>query len=145
MGLRLDVAERGGDQVAVARDVTIAVGERTLIKSFTGTIQRGEVVGFVGPNGSGKSTFLRALVGDRDIIGGELRLGGSVQPSYYRQDMAQVPLDRTLFEVISDLQAAVGAPDGAGPPRALRLFRRRSRSGAPIRCRAARERVSRWR
>ena len=104
MGLRLDVGERGGDQVAVARDVTINVGDRTLIKGFTSTIQRGEVVGFVGPNGSGKSTFLRALTGDRDINGGELRLGGSVQPSYYRQDMAQVPTDRTLYEVISDLR-----------------------------------------
>ena len=104
MGLRLELSERGGDQVAVARDVTIAIGERTLIRTFTGTIQRGEVVGFVGPNGSGKSTFLRALVGDREITEGELRLGGSVIPSYYRQDMAQVPVDRTLFEVISDLR-----------------------------------------
>ena len=104
MGLRLDVGERGGDQVAVAKDVTIAVGERTLIKNFTSTIQRGEVIGFVGPNGSGKTSFLRALVGDQTTTGGELRLGGSVEPSYYRQDMAQVPTDRTLFEVISDLR-----------------------------------------
>ncbi|MEX2110365.1 MAG: ABC-F family ATP-binding cassette domain-containing protein [Gemmatimonadaceae bacterium] len=104
MALRLDVSERGGDQVAIARDVTIAVGERTLIKGFTGTIQRGEIVGFVGPNGSGKSTFLRALIGDWETTRGELRLGGSVRPSYYRQDMAQVPLDRTLFQVISELR-----------------------------------------
>jgi ATP-binding cassette, subfamily F, member 3 len=104
MGLRLDVAERGGDQVVVARDVTLTVENRTLIKDFTATIQRGEVVGFVGPNGSGKSTFLRALMGEREISAGELRIGGSVRPSYYRQDMAQVPVDRSLYEVISDLR-----------------------------------------
>lgn len=104
MGLRLDVAERGGDQVVVARDVTISVGPRTLIKDFTATIQRGEIVGFVGPNGSGKSTLLRALMGEREVTSGELKIGGSVQPSYYRQDMAQVPFDRTLYEVISDLR-----------------------------------------
>jgi ATP-binding cassette, subfamily F, member 3 len=104
MGLRLDVAERGGDQVVVARDVTISIGDRTLIKDFTATIQRGEIVGFVGPNGSGKSTFLRALTGERDVTSGELKIGGSVRPSYYRQDMAQVPFDRTLYEVISDLR-----------------------------------------
>ena len=104
MGLRLDVAERGGDQVVVARDVTLAIGNRTLVKNFTATIQRGEVVGFVGPNGSGKSTFLRALMGEREVSGGELRIGGSVRSSYYRQDMAQVPVDRTLYEVISDLR-----------------------------------------
>ncbi len=104
MGLRLDVAERGGDQVAVAREVTLQVEERILISSFTATIQRGDVVGFVGPNGSGKSTFLRALMGEREVSGGELRIGGSVRASYYRQDMAQVPLDRTLYDVISDLR-----------------------------------------
>ncbi len=104
MGLRLDLSERGGDQVALARDVTIAVEGRTLIKGFTATIQRGEVVGFVGPNGSGKSTFLRALVGEREAATGELRIGGSVRPSYYRQDMAQVPIDRTLYDVINELR-----------------------------------------
>lgn len=104
MGLRLDLAERGGDQVAIARDVTLAVEGRTLIKGFTATIQRGEVVGFVGPNGSGKSTLLRALMGEREPTTGELRIGGSVRPSYYRQDMAQVPTDRTLYDVINELR-----------------------------------------
>jgi ATP-binding cassette subfamily F protein 3 len=104
MGLRLEVNERGGDQVAIARDVTLAVEGRTLIKGFTATIQRGEVVGFVGPNGSGKSTFLRALIGEREPASGELRIGGSVRPSYYRQDMAQVPINQTLYEVINELR-----------------------------------------
>jgi ATP-binding cassette subfamily F protein 3 len=104
MGLRLDVGERGGDQVVVARNVTLEVEGRTLVKNFTATIRRGEVVGFVGPNGSGKSTFLRALTGERETSAGELRIGGSVQPSYYRQDMAQVPIDRTLYDVISELR-----------------------------------------
>jgi ATP-binding cassette subfamily F protein 3 len=104
LGLRIDISERGGDQVAIARDVTLDVEGRTLISAFTATIQRGDVVGFVGPNGSGKSTFLRALMGEREVSGGELRIGGSVRPSYYRQDMAQVPMDRTLYDVISELR-----------------------------------------
>jgi ATP-binding cassette subfamily F protein 3 len=104
MGLRLDASERGGDQVAIARGVTLEIGGRTLISNFTGTIQRGDVVGFVGPNGSGKSTFLRTLMGESAVSAGELRLGGSVRPSYYRQDMTQVPLDRTLYEVITELR-----------------------------------------
>jgi ATP-binding cassette, subfamily F, member 3 len=104
LGLRIDISERGGDQVAIARDVTLDVEGRTLISGFTATIQRGDVVGFVGPNGSGKSTFLRALIGEGEVSAGELRIGGSVRPSYYRQDMAQVPLDRTLYEVIGELR-----------------------------------------
>jgi ATP-binding cassette subfamily F protein 3 len=104
LGLRLELSERGGDQVVVADHLTLEVEGRTLISNFSATVRRGDVVGFVGPNGSGKSTFLRALVGERSVSSGELRVGGSVQPSYYRQDMAQVPLDRTLYEVISDLR-----------------------------------------
>lgn len=104
MGLTLDLSERGGDQVAVARGLTLGVDGRTLIEDFTATIQRGDIIGFIGPNGSGKSTFLRALMGEHPIVEGQLKLGGSIQPSYYRQDMAQVPRDRTLYEVISELR-----------------------------------------
>ena len=110
MALRLDVAERGGDQVVVARDATIAVPDphagapRTLIEHFTARLTRGEVLGLVGPNGSGKSTLLRALVGERPVDGGELQLGGSISVAYYRQDLAQVPLGKTLYEIISDLR-----------------------------------------
>ncbi len=102
--LSLDLTERGGDQVAVSRGVTIEVESRILISDFSGTIQRGDVIGFIGPNGSGKSTFLRSLMGERGIISGELRLGGSIIPAFYRQDLAQVPTDRTLYEVIAGLR-----------------------------------------
>ena len=104
LGLRLDLSERGGDQVAVARDLTLGVDGRTLIENFTGTIQRGDIVGFIGPNGSGKSTFLRALLGEHPVAAGELKLGGSIQPGYYRQDMTQVPRGKSLYEVISELR-----------------------------------------
>ena len=104
MGLALDLSERGGDQVAIVRGVKLGVDGRTLIEDLTTTIQRGDIIGFIGPNGSGKSTFLRALMGEHPVSDGELRLGGSIQPSYYRQDMAQVPRDRSLYEVISELR-----------------------------------------
>ena len=104
MALRLDVGERGGDQVAVAKSVSLTVEGRPLIEKFTSVIQRGDVVGFIGPNGSGKSTLLRALAGERAADSGELRVGNSVTVSYYRQDMAQIPMTRTLYEIIGDLR-----------------------------------------
>jgi ATP-binding cassette subfamily F protein 3 len=104
MGLALDAGERGGDQVVIAKDVTVGVDGRTLIEKFSGTIRRGDIVGLIGPNGSGKSTFLRALMGEHRLAAGELRLGGSIRPSYYRQDMAQIPRDRPLYDVISELK-----------------------------------------
>lgn len=104
MALRLEFAERGGDQVVVAKNVSLNVENRPLIQSFSAIIQRGDVVGFIGPNGSGKSTFLRALAGHRSVDSGELREGGSVRSAYYRQDMGQIPAAKSLYDIIHDLR-----------------------------------------
>lgn len=104
MALRLDAGERGGDQVVVADHVTIGIGERVLIEDFTTSLKRGETVGLLGPNGAGKSTLLRTLLGEHEIVGGELRLGGSIKAGYYRQDLSQVPLDKSMYDVIADLR-----------------------------------------
>jgi ATP-binding cassette subfamily F protein 3 len=104
MALRLDVAERGGDQVAVADHVTIAVGGRTLIERFSGRVMRGDRLGIIGPNGAGKSTLLRALVGERAPDAGELRVGNSIRVAYYDQQLGQVPLDKPLYDVIAELR-----------------------------------------
>jgi ATP-binding cassette subfamily F protein 3 len=104
MALRFEVAERGGDQVVSARDVSVGIGTRTLIDRFSGTLERTGVLGILGPNGTGKSTLLRALLGEHPTQRGELRLGASITAGYYRQDLSQVPLDRTLYDVIAGLR-----------------------------------------
>jgi ATP-binding cassette, subfamily F, member 3 len=104
MSLQLDTGERGGDQVAVAKSVSIKIEDRSLIENFTSVIQRGDVVGFIGPNGSGKSTLLRALAGERETDSGELRVGNSITFAHYRQDMAQIPMTSTLYEIIAELR-----------------------------------------
>jgi ATP-binding cassette subfamily F protein 3 len=104
MAVRFDAGDRGGDRVAIAERATIGVGERILVEELTATLMRGDTLGILGPNGSGKSTLIKALVGLHPITRGELRLGGGIVVGYYRQDLAQVPLDKTLYEVINDLR-----------------------------------------
>ncbi len=104
MALRLDVAERGGDQVVVAEHVTIGIGDRVLIEDFTTALKRGQTVGLIGPNGAGKSTLIRTLLGEHEIVSGELRLGGSIRPAFYRQDLSQVPMNKSMYDVIADLR-----------------------------------------
>jgi ATP-binding cassette subfamily F protein 3 len=104
MALRFEVAERGGDQVLSAKNVSVGVGTRTLVERFTGTLERTGVLGILGRNGAGKSTFLKALLGEHPTHGGDLQLGTSITWGYYRQDLSQVPLTRTLYDVIAGLR-----------------------------------------
>lgn len=102
--MRLDIAERGGDLVIVADKVKLGVDDRVLIEDFTVSLKRGETVGLIGPNGAGKSTLLRALLGEHELMSGELRLGGSIKAAYYRQDLGQVPMNKSMYDVIADLR-----------------------------------------
>ncbi|MBA3344035.1 MAG: ABC-F family ATP-binding cassette domain-containing protein [Gemmatimonadales bacterium] len=108
MALRLQADERGGDQVLVADGVRLTVEQRVLVAGFSVRLTRGDVVGLVGPNGAGKSTLLRAIAGERSTDGGEIRVPDSVRIAYYRQDLAQVPADRSLYDIIAELRPGWG-------------------------------------
>src|SRR5262249_56738612 len=71
-------------------------------------LRRGELVGLVGANGSGKSTLLRTVAGERTTSGGAVRIPDSLKVAHFRQDLAQVPADSTLYEIIADLRPAWG-------------------------------------
>ncbi len=104
MAFSLDVRERGGDRVVYCDQLDVAVEGRTLVKGFHATAMRGDVVAIVGPNGAGKSTLLRTILGERDPNTGEARLGGSITAAHFRQDLAQVPMGTTIYDVINDLR-----------------------------------------
>ena len=104
MSVRFEAKERGGDQVIVAEGVRIAFGERVLLDHFANIVRRGEVIGLIGANGSGKSTLLQAITGSRPLEAGKLRVPDSITAGYYRQDLGEVPRDKTLFDIIYDLR-----------------------------------------
>jgi ATP-binding cassette subfamily F protein 3 len=108
MSLRLEAEARSGDQVLMAENVRVAVGDQVLVDHFSARVGRGDVIGFIGPNGAGKTTLLRAFVGERPVDGGEVRIPDSVRVAHYRQDLAQVPPDRSLYELINDLRPSWG-------------------------------------
>ena len=108
MSLRFEAEARGGDQVLVAEGLRVGVEGRVLLNGFSARVQRGDVIGFIGANGSGKTTLLRAIVGERPPEAGEVRIPESVRAAHYRQDLAQVPADRSLYDLINDLRPSWG-------------------------------------
>jgi ATP-binding cassette, subfamily F, member 3 len=104
MAVRFETRARGGDQVLVTERLGVAVPDRVLLEDFSTSIRRGDVIGLVGPNGTGKSTLLATVLGERPPASGSSRIGQSIQVAYYRQDLAQVPGDRSIYDIINDLR-----------------------------------------
>jgi ABC-type Mn2+/Zn2+ transport system ATPase subunit len=55
--------EAAGAELITARDLTLAYGERPVLRGVSLTVRAGEFWFLLGPNGAGKSTLLRAVLG----------------------------------------------------------------------------------
>ena len=102
MSLNFEVGERGGDQVVAIKDLRVEVPGRVLVEDFSAVLRRNDFVALVGPNGAGKSSFISTLLGDRAPAGGDARIGGSITPAWFRQDLADLPLRKSMFDAIQE-------------------------------------------
>ena len=56
--------------------LTVAYGEKTVLREVCLDVSGGELLGLVGPNGAGKSTLIRAASGVIKILGGHITFKG---------------------------------------------------------------------
>jgi ATP-binding cassette, subfamily F, member 3 len=84
---------RSGRTVVETRGLEVAAGDKHLLHDVGLALERAEHVALVGPNGSGKTTLLETLLGIREPVAGDVRLGHGVVPAYFSQH--EVELDET--------------------------------------------------
>jgi ATP-binding cassette subfamily F protein uup len=100
--LEQHAATESGALVFEAEHLGIEFDGRTVIRDFSGRIMRGDRIGLVGPNGAGKSTLIKALLGEIPVQHGRVHSGSRLEVAYYDQERAQLDLDKSVMQNISD-------------------------------------------
>lgn len=72
------------------RNLTLHVGERTLVRDLSFQLGSGEIWCLLGPNGSGKTTFLHALVDLHKTQSGLVRLAGKALDAWPLAEAARL-------------------------------------------------------
>ncbi|WP_068263365.1 ABC-F family ATP-binding cassette domain-containing protein [Janibacter limosus] len=91
---RMAVARLGKDVIDL-EDVSLAFGERTILRNITWRIAPGERTGILGANGVGKSTLLALIAGDLEPSTGRVKRGKTVQFGFLDQQFSQLQEIRT--------------------------------------------------
>jgi ATP-binding cassette ChvD family protein len=92
---------RLGDLVLEAEHLTKGYGDRLLIDDLNFSLPPAGIVGVIGPNGAGKTTLFRMITGQEKPDDGELKLGQTVQLSYFDQSRDSLDPDKTIYEEIT--------------------------------------------
>ncbi len=103
---------RLGDKVLEADDVSLAFGDRPLLRHVTWRLGPGDRVALVGVNGSGKTTLVRLLAGDLQPDAGEVQRGETVRLAFLSQDTAEVPGHLRLLEAVEEIRGRATLADG---------------------------------
>ena len=84
------------NELVLLKNLTIRIGDRTLLEPFTYTVCRGQRLIIAGPNGAGKSTLMQVLDGKRRPSGGMVRLGTGARPSIFAQQQNRLGQGRVI-------------------------------------------------
>lgn len=108
--LKLFPLSHPSHRVIDCKDVSIAYGQREILKNLTFSLESGEILALTGKNGSGKSSVFRMLTGEIAPASGELRLASNLILSIVPQQASlqgplrdfihQSGIDETLFKTI---------------------------------------------
>ncbi|MDT4943499.1 MAG: transport system ATP-binding/permease protein, partial [Pseudonocardiales bacterium] len=102
--LRSLAQRRLGRSVYDVEDVTMRVGDRTLLDHVTWHVGPGDRIGVIGVNGSGKTHVLRLLAGEITPTSGTVRIGQTVHVGYLSQDVTELPGNLRVIEAVQEVR-----------------------------------------
>jgi ATP-binding cassette subfamily F protein uup len=102
--LRSLAQRRLGRSVYDVEDVTMKVGDRTLLEHVTWHVGPGDRIGIIGVNGSGKTHLLRLLAGELAPTSGTVRIGQTVHAGHLSQEVTELPGNLRLLEAVREVR-----------------------------------------
>ncbi|MBQ1986154.1 MAG: ABC-F family ATP-binding cassette domain-containing protein [Clostridia bacterium] len=96
-------SQRGGNDVLIAEDLSLAFGANHLFRNVNLDIKRGEKVFLIGPNGCGKTSLLKILLDVYAETFGEHRFGANIDIGYYDQAQGNLDDSKTVIDEIWDI------------------------------------------
>jgi ATP-binding cassette subfamily F protein uup len=105
-------AARLGDRVLDAVGVSIAFGEKQLLRKATWRLGPGDRFALVGVNGSGKSTVMNLLDGSLVPLSGVVERGATVRLAHLSQDTVEVPGHLNVLEALEEVRGVARLSGG---------------------------------
>ncbi len=99
-GIEFAASGRQTKRLVELDDVTMRLGEKTIVEHLSFLIAGGMKVGLVGPNGSGKTTLLRLITGELPPTEGTVQKAPSLRTVYFSQ-MRELPTGVTLRRALA--------------------------------------------
>ncbi|WP_447643015.1 MULTISPECIES: ABC-F family ATP-binding cassette domain-containing protein [Chitinophagaceae] len=99
--LQLDVKmSRLGGKIIELKKIYKSFGDKTILKGFDYTFNKGERVGVIGKNGVGKSTFVNILQGLEAVDSGKLNIGETVVFGNFSQTGLEIKENVRVIEYV---------------------------------------------
>ncbi|WP_299498962.1 ATP-binding cassette domain-containing protein [uncultured Roseobacter sp.] len=99
--MALDAGPKSGRKVIEAMGISKTFGEKSILKPFSLTVQRGDRIALVGPNGVGKTTLLNMLIGREAPDAGTVKLGTNLELALFDQARAQLDPEMSLWDSLT--------------------------------------------
>jgi ABC transport system ATP-binding/permease protein len=93
-------------------DVTLRVGDRTLLDRLSWHLGPGDRIGLVGVNGSGKTSLLRLLAGELRPAAGRVVTGMTVRVAYLSQEVTELDPGLRVLTAVEAVKRVVDLGKG---------------------------------
>ncbi len=78
----------------VVENVTVAIGQESILKNIHFTVETGQLIALIGHNGAGKSTLMKTIMGWQEKQKGNISVQGIDQDQeflHYKRQIAYIP------------------------------------------------------